>query len=154
MPSPQTTSDAASDASAVEVAFERPARHGERWTTVEFEQLIQGLRDGLHVLDLAAAHQRSAGAIRAAAVRLLGDESVASIDAVDVLRERLADPSYDPGPAIAEAIRAAQARRQAAQEVGPLEDEVVRYLRDRARVSRAASSPRSAPPAATAWNLN
>lgn len=75
-------------------------RHGAPWTAAEMAQLLDGIGAGRTVKELAAAHQRTPGAIYARASLLLDVVVATRAQALDVLRERLADPSFDRQDAV------------------------------------------------------
>ncbi|SNT65410.1 hypothetical protein SAMN05421812_12268 [Asanoa hainanensis] len=77
---------------------ERPLRHGEAWSWTDYEQLLQGVFDGLSVRELAAKLRRTPGAVRAQLGQLVPDEAKAwrTAERIDWLRRCLAEnPEYD-----------------------------------------------------------
>lgn len=74
-----------------------PARRGEGWTDDDHERLIEAIRGGLDLGEVADRLQRSRGSIRSRARRLVpGGASSAGRHAFEALRTAvLADPAYD-----------------------------------------------------------
>ena len=52
----------------------RPLRHGKAWRWTDFEQLLQGVFNGLSVQQIAAELMRTPGAVRAQLPRLVQDD--------------------------------------------------------------------------------
>jgi hypothetical protein len=77
----------------------RPLRYGEAWTWTDFEQLLQGVFNGLSVQQIAAELMRTPGAVRAQLPRLVPDDPTIQRTTqalMDWLRRRLAkNPQYD-----------------------------------------------------------
>jgi len=77
----------------------RPLRHGETWTWIDYEQLLQGVFNGLSVQQIAAELLRTPGAVRARLPQLVPDDATIQHTAharMDWLRRRLAEnPEYD-----------------------------------------------------------
>jgi hypothetical protein len=77
----------------------RPLRHGEAWTWTDYEQLLQGVFNGLSVQQIAAELLRTPGAVRARLPRLVPDDAKIQRTTqalMDWLRRRLAEnPEYD-----------------------------------------------------------
>lgn len=74
-----------------------PARRGEGWTDDDHERLVEAIRRGLDLGEVADRLQRSRGSIRSRARRLAtGGASSVGPHAFEELRaEVLADPAYD-----------------------------------------------------------
>lgn len=74
-----------------------PSRRGEGWTEDDHERLIDAIREGLDLGEVADRLQRSRGSIRSRARRLVpGGASAAGRHAFDALRTAvLADPAYE-----------------------------------------------------------
>jgi hypothetical protein len=77
----------------------RPLRHGEAWTWTDYEQLLQGVFNGLSVHQIAAELLRTPGAARAQLADLVPDDAKIQRTTqalMDWLRRRLAEnPEYD-----------------------------------------------------------
>jgi hypothetical protein len=77
----------------------RPLRHGEAWTWTDFEQLLQGVFNGLSLQEIAAELQRTSGAVRAQLPRLVPDDAKIQRTTQALmgwLRRRLTEsPEYD-----------------------------------------------------------
>ena len=71
----------------------RPLRHGEAWTWTDYEQLLQGVFNGLPVQQIAAELLRTPGAVRAQLAQLVPDDAKIQRTTqarMDWLRRRLA----------------------------------------------------------------
>jgi hypothetical protein len=80
-------------------ASARPLRHGEAWTWNDFEQLLQGVFNGLSIEQISAELQRTPGAVRAQLPRLVPDDAKIQRNTqalMEWLRRRLTEsPEYD-----------------------------------------------------------
>ncbi|MFI6626453.1 TnsA endonuclease N-terminal domain-containing protein [Streptomyces sp. NPDC050528] len=71
------------------------SRQGRAWSEAEDARLVDGVREGLTLQDLAERHGRSTGAIRARVIRLVPQPGPADDEALEWLRTQLAvDPAY------------------------------------------------------------
>lgn len=67
--------DEAAEAPGEESGLAGQSRVGESWNEAEYRQLIQELRDGLDLLEIARGHGRSISAIRAQAGRMVPEDA-------------------------------------------------------------------------------
>src|SRR4051794_2401422 len=87
-----------SPASNGESSLPNLRRAGEPWSDDEDESLVQELRDGLALDDIAEIHGRTAGAIRSRASCMVPDDKqhpTSRKARIDFLREQLAVGDYD-----------------------------------------------------------